>query len=123
MIVAVTILGLITAAFALSLYTFSRLNHYHLTTQHCIAAAQAQLDSITATGKPIPSEDLQRLWPKIAISMENTPGTGQWEGMKLTKVTAVGQSYRTNVKVQLSRYVENVQPEKENKRELLPDIC
>jgi type II secretory pathway pseudopilin PulG len=61
MIVAASILGLIAAALAMALYTFSRLNHYQLTTQNCIAAAQAQLDSITATGKSIPDEDFQRL--------------------------------------------------------------
>jgi hypothetical protein len=114
MIVGATLLGIIMSALALSLYTFSRLNHYHLTTQHCIAAAQAQLDSITATGKPIPDEDFQRLWPKISISMENIPGMGQWEGMKLAKVTATGQSYRTTVKVQLGRYVENMPGGNEN---------
>jgi len=115
MIVALTILGLISAALAMALYTFSRLNHYHLTTQHCIAAAQAQLDSITATGKPIPDEDFQRLWHKLNISVENTPGTGQWEGMTLMKVTASGKSYRTKVKVQQSRYVRDIPAEDKNK--------
>ena len=110
MIVSTMVLGLITAALALALYTFSRLNHYHLITQHCIAAAQAQLDSITATGKPIPDEDFQRLWPKLNISVESTPGTAQWEGMNLAKVIASGKSYRTKVKVQLSRYIQDIQP-------------
>lgn len=114
MIVAAMTLGLIAAVLALSVYTFSRLNHYHLVTQHCIAAAQAQLDSITATSKPIPEEDFQRLWPRITISMEETPGTGQWEGMKLAKATATGHSYRTKVKIQLSRYVQSLPTEEEN---------
>lgn len=114
MIVAATILGLIAATLAMALYTFSRLNHYQLTTQHCIAAAQAQLDSITATGKSIPNEDFQRLWPKLTISVENTPGTGQWEGMNLAKVTASGRSFSTRVNIQLSRYVQNIQAEDKN---------
>ena len=114
MVVSAMILGLITAALALSLYTFSRFNHYQLITQHCIAAAEAQLDSITATGKPIPDEDFERLWPKLTISVERSAGTGQWEGMNLAKVTAIGQSYRKKVKIQLSRYVRDIQAEEEN---------
>jgi type II secretory pathway pseudopilin PulG len=114
MIVAAMILGLIAAALAMALYTFSRLNHYQLTTQHCIAAAQAQLDSITATGKPIPDEDFQRLWPKLKISLESTPGTGQWKGMNLAKVTASGRSFSTKVNIQLSRYVRDTQAPEEN---------
>jgi len=114
MTVAATILGLIAAALAMALYTFSRLNHYHLITQNCIAAAQAQLDSITATGKSIPDEDFQRLWPKLTISLESAPGTGQWEGMNLAKVTASGHSFSTRVKIQLSRYVQNIQAEDKN---------
>lgn len=116
MIVAAGILGLIAAVLAFSLYTFSRLNHYHLVTQHCIAAAQAQLDSITATSKPIPDEDFQRLWPEITITMEERPGTGEWEGMKLAKVTAAGQSYRTKVKIELSRYVRDFASGEENRK-------
>lgn len=120
MIVSAAILGLITTALALSLYTFSRLNHYHLITQHCIAAAQAQLDSITATSKPIPDEDFQRLWPKLTISVERSPGTGQWKGMNLARVTATGKSYRTKVKIQLSRYVQDIQAEEKNTKNKPP---
>ena len=104
-VVAITLLGLILAAVAMSLNGFARLNRYQLVTQRCIAAAQAQLDSITATGKIVPKDDFQRLWPKLTISMETSPGTGQWQGMSLAKVTATGKSYRKQVKVELSRYV------------------
>jgi len=105
MIVASSLFGIIMAALALSLYTLSRFNHYQLTNQRCIAAAQAQLDSITATKELIPRDDFQRLWPKLTISLETSPGTGQWQGMNLAKVTAAGKSYRKQVKVRLSRYV------------------
>jgi hypothetical protein len=40
--------------------------------------------------------------------VQNTPGTGQWEGMNLANVTASGQSYRTKVKIQMSRYVQDM---------------
>ncbi len=108
MIVAAALFGLIMAALASSLYALSRFNHYQLINQRCIAAAQAQLDSMTATRQLIPHDDFQRLWPKLTISMETSPGTGQWQGMNLAKITAAGKSYRKQVKVQLSRYVPHI---------------
>ena len=65
----------------------------------------AELDSITTTGKPIPDEDLKRLWPKLDINIKSSAGTGQWQGMSLIEVTANGMSYSKEVKVTLARYV------------------
>ena len=104
-IVALTILGILLIGLALSLDAFRRFNHYQLVKQRCIAAAQAQLDSIAATGESIRDEDFKRLWPKLSVSIKESAGTGQWEGMKLVKVTARGNSFDKEVKVKLSRYV------------------
>jgi len=104
-VVALTILGILLVGLALSLDAFRRFNHYQLVKQRCISAAQAQLDSITATGKSIRDEDFKRLWPKLSVSFEKSAGTGQWEGMKLVKVTARGNSLDKEVKVKLTRYV------------------
>jgi Tfp pilus assembly protein PilE len=105
MMVAATILGILLVVLALSLNGFAKFNRYQLVRQRCIAAAQAELDSITATGTPIGDEDFKRLWPKLTISIKSSPGTGQWHGMKLVEVTANGKSYRKEVKVQLARYI------------------
>ncbi|MBA7653270.1 hypothetical protein ES703_61114 [subsurface metagenome] len=105
MIVAATLLGILLVGLALSLHGFARFNRYQLVRQRCIAAAQAELDSITATGTPIRNEDVKRLWPKLTVSIKSSPGTGQWQGLKLIEVTANGKSFRKEVKVQLSRYV------------------
>ena len=104
MMVAATILGILLVVLALSLNGFAKFNRYQLVRQRCIAAAQAELDSITATGTPIPDEDFERLWPKLTISIKSSPGTGQWQGMKLVEVTANGKSFSKEVKVQLARY-------------------
>jgi type II secretory pathway pseudopilin PulG len=109
MMVAATILGILLVVLALSLNGFAKFNRYQLVRQQCIAAAQAELDSITATGKPIRDEDFERLWPKLTISIKSSPGTGQWQGLKLIEVTANGKSYRKEVKVQLARYVFGVE--------------
>ena len=105
MMVAATLLAILLVGLALSLNGFARFNRYQLVRQRCIAAAQAELDSITATGTPIRNEDFKRLWPKLSISIKSSPGTGQWQGMKLVEVTANGKSFRKEVKVQLARYV------------------
>jgi len=103
-VVASAILGILFAGLALSLRTFARLNHYELVRQRCIAAAQAELDSLTVTGEPISDEDFKRLWPGLSVSIEKSEATGQWQGMKLAEVTTSGRSFRKEVKVKLSRY-------------------
>ena len=105
LIVATAVMGLILTGLALAVNGFAKFNRYQLVRQRCIAAALAQLDSITATGKSIPDEDFQRLWPKLATSVSSSPGAGQWEGLTLVEVTATAKSFRKDVKVRLNRYV------------------
>jgi type II secretory pathway pseudopilin PulG len=105
MIVAATVLGILLVTLALSLHAFAKFNRYQLVRQHCIAAAQAQLDSVTATGSPIRDEDFKRLWPTVTVSIEKSPGTGRWQGLNLVEVTANGKSFRKQVKVRLHRYI------------------
>jgi type II secretory pathway pseudopilin PulG len=104
-IVALSILAILLVGLALSLYGFAKFNRYQLIRQQCIAAAQAELDSITTTGKPIPDEDFKRLWPKLDVNIKSSAGTGQWQAMTLVEVTTNGMSYNKTVKVKLARYV------------------
>jgi type II secretory pathway pseudopilin PulG len=103
--VALSLLGILLAGLGLSLHGFAKFNRHQLTRQQCIAAAQAQLDSIAATGKPVPDEDMGRLWPKLNVTIGESAGTGQWEGLKLVEVTASGKSFGKEVQVRLSRYI------------------
>ena len=103
--VAIFVLGALIIAFALSLNGYARFNRVQLVRQQCTAAAQAQLDSIATTGNPIPDEDFQRLWPKLSISIKQSDGTGQWQGLNLVEVEANGMSFSQPVKVKLSRYM------------------
>ena len=104
-VIAIAVLEALVIAFALSLDGFARFNGVQLVRQQCTAAAQAQLDSIAVTGKTIPDEDFKRLWPKLNISIEQSPGTGQWQGLNLVEVEASGMSFSQPVKVQLARYM------------------
>ena len=104
-IVASAIIGMLLVGLAMSMYGFAKFNRYQLVRQQCIAAAQAEFDSITATGKPIPDEDFKQLWPKLDVHIKSSAGTGQWQGLSLVEVTANGMSYSKEVKVKLARYV------------------
>jgi len=113
--VSMTILGILVAGLALSLHGFAKFNRYQLVRQQCITAAQAQLESMAATGEPVPDEDFDRLWPNLSVSIEESPGIGQWSSMELVEVTAVGKSFRKEVKIQLSRYFPGDTPPAEGK--------
>jgi prepilin-type N-terminal cleavage/methylation domain-containing protein len=104
-IVAISLLGVLILAFTLSLNGFARFNRVQLVKQQCTAAAQAQFDSMAITGKPIPDEDFQRLWPKLNVSIKQTDGTGQWQGLNLVEVEASGMAFSQPVQVSLFRYM------------------
>lgn len=104
-IVAMSLLGLLLAGLALSLHGMAKFNRYQLIRQRCIAAAQAQLDSIAATGEPLSDDDVNRLWPGISVSIKKSSGAGQWQGLERLEVTAGGKSFRKDVEIRLSRYI------------------
>ncbi|MFA5293803.1 MAG: type II secretion system protein [Phycisphaerae bacterium] len=105
MIVTLAVLGIILACMALAMKTFKDFNQYQLVRQKCIAAAQAQLDSIAVTGKPIGEENIKRLWPKMKTEIRRTDGSGQWEGLKLIRVKATAKDMRKDISVELARYL------------------
>ena len=109
-IVASGVLAILLVGLAMSLYGFAKFNRYQLVRQQCIAAAQAELDSITTTGKPIPDEDFKRLWPKLDVNIKSSAGTDQWQAMTLVEITTNGMSYSKEVKVKLARYVLENKP-------------
>jgi len=102
--VAIAVLGVILVCMAMGLRTFGNFNRYQFARQQCIAAAQAQLDSIAATGEAISQDDNERLWPKITIKIEKSDGIGQWEGLKLVRVRASAKGFRRPINVDMGRY-------------------
>ena len=105
MMVALGILGILVVGLAQTQYQVQRFNAVQLARMRCIAAAQAQLDSIAVTGGPIAADELARLWPDIRLEVEQSAGEGQWTGLRLLKVTAVGKAKGPEVEVELTRYV------------------
>jgi hypothetical protein len=110
MVMALTILGVLSIGLAISLYDLGRFNHYQLMRQRCVSAAQAELDSLMVTGQAISNEEFSRLWPGLDVAIEESEGAGQWQGMVLVKVTTGGKSLRREVKVQMSRYIFKPEP-------------
>ena len=105
MIVTLIILGMLVVALAQIQYQIQRFNGVQLARMRCIAAAQAELDSITARGQGIDDAELARLWPSVRLEVEQSAGEADWTGLKLLKVTAVGKSNGPEVRVELARYV------------------
>ena len=115
MTVAFTVIAMLLAGVAFSLNGIAKFNHYQLIRQQCIAAAQAELDSFTATGEPIKDEDFNRVWPQLTVSIEKTAGQGQWQAAQLVKVTTTGKYLRKQVIIELSRYISQDEPLTEGK--------
>jgi type II secretory pathway pseudopilin PulG len=113
--VSLTVMAMLLAGVAFSLNGIARFNHYQLVRQQCIAAAQAELDSLTATGKQIEEEDFNRIWPQLKVSIEKSAGQGQWQAAQLVKVTATGKYLRKQIIIELSRYVSQDEPLTEGK--------
>jgi prepilin-type N-terminal cleavage/methylation domain-containing protein len=110
LIVALSVLGLMLSLFGKSLYQTRTFSHALWTQQHCIAAAQATLDSLSAR-QPLAQADAKRLWPRIELATTQTPGQGPWQGLTLVTVRASGPSYRHPIHVTLSRYMDQPIPE------------
>lgn len=106
LVTSIAILGVLFTSLALGLRGFADYNRYHLARQHCIAAAQAQLDSIALRGAPLPDEDIERLWPDVELTAAATDGSGPWQSLQLIQVTARGAVRKKSVVVTMSRYIE-----------------
>jgi len=104
LIVGTALLGLAIAGLAVTIQGFTVINQYQWTRQRCAAAAQAQLDSLAATGKPIEETEMRRLWPDIEVMMNRTAGEAGWAGLDLVHAAATGWAGSHAVTVRLERY-------------------
>jgi len=109
-ITATALLGLIVVGLMVSMNGFALVNDSQWARQRCTAAAQAQLDSLAATGKPIEPSACRRLWPGVEISMTRSPGAGPWAGLELIEVTATAQAGPRRITVRLARYLGQSSP-------------
>ncbi|OHB68775.1 MAG: hypothetical protein A2Y77_11300 [Planctomycetes bacterium RBG_13_62_9] len=104
LLVSIAMLGLLIGGLAVSMNGFSAFNECQWARQRCTAAAQAQLDSITATGRPVEPQELSRLWLDVTVSVERTAADTPWHGLDLVRVVATAQAGPRKVTVRLARY-------------------
>jgi type II secretory pathway pseudopilin PulG len=105
LMVGTALLGMALAGLAVTIQGFSMINQYQWMRQRCVAAAEAQLDSLAASGKLIDEAETQRLWPDVQVTLDRTAGQAAWVGLDLVHVTAVGRAGPHVVTVRLERYV------------------
>lgn len=79
---------------------------YSLVRQNCIQAANAQLDSLATTGQKISDEKIKNLWDDIKTNIQITPGSGQWQRLKLAEAQATGKIGKRTVSIELARYID-----------------
>ena len=104
LIVALAILGILMVGMAVTLFGVRRFHHVLWVRQQCMAAAQAQIDSLMATGLAIDPNRIATLWPRLKVETEIRPGEGQWKGLDLVRARASGPSGQRIVTVTLARY-------------------
>ena len=102
---SLTLLGMLIGGLVLTQRAVGEVNAVQLLRQQCIAAGQAQLDSIAATGEAIAANEFNRLWPGIRCSVAKSPGKGDWAGLTLVEVVTTTEREGWDVEISLARYV------------------
>ena len=111
MIASVVIASAIIAVLATGQSNAAATNKLLLARQQCIAAAEAQLDALTATGRPLDAAANKQLWPAVKVELRRQAGQGAWSGLTLVTAVATAPAGEVKAKVELSRYVqERAQP-------------
>lgn len=108
---AMMLLAMILGGLAVSIHAFRTAARINLAREQCMAAGQAQMDSVIITGKPLGDEDIQRLWPGVEVEVTMSQGNDQWQGLQMISVTAKDDKIRF-ANVTLSRYLNKSQENK-----------
>ncbi len=113
LVTALALLALIVGGLTLTRRATGLANALQLERQHCLAAAQAQLERLSAGGKPLSAEQVEGLWRGVRTRLSAAEGQGDWKGLTLVTVEALSQARGRAVRVELSRYYDRapeVQP-------------
>jgi type II secretory pathway pseudopilin PulG len=105
LVVSMIVLAMILGSLAVTMINMSKYNRIQFSRQQCIAAAQAQLDSIAATSQRLDDETIERLWPKVKVTETVTQGKEQWQGMSLVNTEATTKAGARLIRIELSRYI------------------
>ena len=104
-IVSVGVMGTMLAVLTIAQGRFGTFNAVQLARERCVAASQAELDSIAATGDPLGPQQRAQAWGGVRTKIEQAPGEGDWAGMTRVKVTASTTVKGRDVTIALHRYL------------------
>ncbi|MBP8304712.1 MAG: hypothetical protein KBE04_11360 [Phycisphaerae bacterium] len=104
LMVSLSVLATLMVGLAMTLHSVRRFHHVLGVRQQCMAAAQAQIDSLMATGLAMDPNRAAALWPSLKVETQVLPGQGQWKGLELVRATASGPSGPRVVTVTLAQY-------------------
>ena len=104
-VISVVVLGILIAGFGAAQGSFRTFSAYQWTRRQCIAAGEAQLDSIAATGRALSKEDAARLWPGVRSQIVRSPGKDDWAGLMRVRVTTSAPVDGRTVTITLARYM------------------
>ncbi|MBI5725704.1 MAG: type II secretion system protein [Planctomycetes bacterium] len=105
-VIAMGVIALTMAVFMAAQQSSGDYNRYQFMRQKCAAAAQARLDCLRATGELIVPAEMKRLWPEVDVTVELSPGEGDWQGLTLVKAVAAANVKGLPVRVELAGYVK-----------------
>jgi hypothetical protein len=103
--ISIVLMGMLAGSWVMLQRSSAALNEGHLSRQRCILAAQAQLESLTATGKAIDDSEMDRCWPGVRTQIARRDGEGDWKGLTLATVSASLDARGKTVRVELARYL------------------
>lgn len=106
LVVAMSVLAIIIGVLIVLGTSFGKLNNMLWAQHTCYNAAQAQLDAIAATGKPIDDKTFGRLWPGVTCAIETADGSGPWQGLQKIDLTLNKKTKSKDVRVQVTRYLQ-----------------
>jgi hypothetical protein len=103
LLTAILIITTLTTVMIFTIATYGRYNGILLARQRCIAAGQAQLDCIAATGKPIDEATFARLWPTVKCSITSSENAAH---LTQVDVALVAMARKKEITITLSRYMD-----------------
>lgn len=104
-VVAISVLATIISVLVALNVSFGKLNNNLWARHSCNNAAQAQMDAIAFTGKPIDDDKFKELWPGVTCQIETGEGAGQWQGLKRIDLTVRKKVKQKEIQVHLIRYL------------------
>lgn len=105
LVVSLVLLEMLLAGMSNAVAITGEYNRCQLVRQQCLSAAQAQLDSLAATGNAMDESVFVSIWPKLASSIEQSDGEGDWAGLRKVSVTVSGSAQSREIRVTLCRYL------------------